>query len=276
MFRPLQSVLNIAGRAYVPGDALQDAMTVAQQLASDNIACTVGYFHSGSNSPESLVDICNAAIVAVKALKPEGYISIKAPAFDYRSALLRSVVLKAKESNMLAHFDSHEHPTADATIACAAQAKALGARVGLSIPGRWQRSLADADLACQLGIRVRIVKGEWTDPTDPGLDMRHGFLRVIDHLAGRADEVTVATHDPWLATKSLQRLQAAGTKCELELLNGLPSRRMAAVAQEYSVPLRVYIPFGISWRPYALRKFRDNPRVLWWVVRDSVVGLLGR
>lgn len=251
-------------------------MVIAKQLAVHDVACTLGYFHGGNSSPGSLVEICNEIIIAVNALKPAGYISIKAPAFDYQCDLLASVVLKAKEHGVLAHFDSHEYLTADSTIRCATQATALGARVGLTIPGRWQRSLADANVACQLGIRVRVVKGEWADPTDPGLGMRKGFLQVVDHLAGRAKEVAIATHDPWLATEAIQHLQAAGTQCELELLNGLPSRRIVAIAQEYSVPLRMYIPFGISWRPYALRKLCDNPRILWWVAHDSVVGVLGR
>jgi len=272
----LRSVLYAAGRAYVPGYTLQDAMGVAGRLASNNIACTIGYFHGGNSSPDSVVDACNAIVAAVSALKPEGYVSIKAPAFGYQSDLLASVVLKAKEKGTLAHFDSHEHSTADATINCVVQAVALGGAVGLTIPGRWQRSLADADLASQLGVRVRVVKGEWPDPVSPELDMRSGFLQVVDRLAGRAEEVAVATHDPWLATESVKRLRAAGTKCELELLNGLPSRRMIAIARKHSVPLRVYIPFGVSWRPYALGRLRDNPRILWWVAHDSAVGVLSR
>ncbi len=274
--KPLRLALNVAGRVYVPGHEVGDALAVAQRLAGQHMACTLGYFHGWKESGQQIADISCSIIDAVARLEPRGYISIKAPAFRYDAAILAAIVASAREQGILAHFDSHEHATADPTLACVRQAVAVGAPAGLTVPGRWRRSPADADLACQLGIRVRVVKGEWADPEEPEMDMRQGYLRVIDRLAGRAREVAVATHDPWLARESLKRLQAAGTRCELELLNGLPKRSLLTLARECSVPVRVYIPFGISWRPYALGKVADNPRILWWLVRDSVVGLSRR
>jgi proline dehydrogenase len=271
--KPLRLALNVAGRVYVPGHEVGDALAVAQRLAEQHMACTLGYFHGWMESGQQIADISCSIIDAVASLEPRGYISIKAPAFHYDPTILAAIVAAAREQGILAHFDAHEHATADPTLACVRQAVALRASAGLTIPGRWRRSPADADLACQLGIRVRVVKGEWADPDEPEMDMRHGYLQVIDRLAGQATDVAVATHDPWLARESLKRLQAAGTRCELELLNGLPKRTLLAIAQEFSVPVRVYIPFGISWRPYALGKVADNPRILWWLVRDSIVGL---
>ena len=246
------------------------------RLAAQDRACTLGYFHDWSESGERIAGISRSIIDAAADLVPRGYVSLKAAAFHYDPVLVAAIVARAGERGVLAHFDSHEHATADATMACVRQAAATGVAVGLTLPGRWRRSPADVDLACQLGARVRVVKGEWADPGEPRMDKRRGFLGVIDRLAGRATEVAVATHDPWLAREALGRLQAAGSRCELELLNGLPRRALLAVAREFSVPVRVYIPFGISWRPYALGKAAENPRILWWVLRDTVVGLAGR
>lgn len=276
--RAFRKVLNIAGRIYVPGHKLEDAMIIARRLATNNIACTLGYFYNWlepqrRESGQQIVAISRDISFAVASLTPKGYISVKAPAFDYRHDILASIVSDARQRGVLVHFDSHEHASAEVTLDCVRKAVELGAAVGLTIPGRWRRSPADADLACELGVRVRVVKGEWADPNDPRRDMHQGYLQVIDRLAGRAHEVAVATHDLWLARESLQRLRAAGTPCELELLNGLPQRALRTLAQEFSVPVRVYIPFGISWRPYALSKIGDNPRILWWLVRDGIVGL---
>jgi len=270
-------VLGIAGRVYVPGHKIDDAMIIANRLAAKNIACTLGYFHNWldpvrQESGQQIADISRTIVAAVANIKPRGYLSIKAPAFDYNPDILANIVSCAREQGVLAHFDSHGPETADATLTCIRQAVKLNASVSMTIPGRWHRSLADAKLACELGVRVRVVKGEWADPIDPGMDMREGYLQVIDLLAGKAREVAVATHDPWLAREALMRLRTASTPCELELLNGLPSRKILLLAKEFSVPVRVYIPFGISWRPYALSKVGENPRILWWILRDSIFG----
>ncbi len=274
--RPLRRVLNIAGRAYVSGDKLEDALEIARRLALEGMSSTLGYFHGQHDLPVQVAETTSAIVDAVAGLDPQGYVSIKAPACRYEPRLLAPILLKAKERGVLAHFDSHEIHTCDATLACAAQAVDLGAKTGITLPGRWRRSVADAALACQLGLRARVVKGEWPDPEAPARDRRQGFLEVVDSLAGRAPEVAIATHDPWLARESLSRLRAAGTRCEFELLYGLPNREVLAVARAFSIPVRTYIPFGIAWRPYAMSKAADNPHMLWWVVRDFTRGLMSR
>lgn len=277
--RILRLLLNIAGRAYVPGHRIEDALRIARDLERKHIACTLGYFHNWQQpehqeTPRQVAEIYRNIIAAMSALSSKGYLSVKAPALAYDQDIIDDIADAAREHDVLMHFDSHEPATADATLACVRRAVARGARVGLTIPGRWRRSPNDANLACELGVRVRIVKGEWPDPADADRDLRDGFLQVVDHLAGRAAEVAIASHDPWLARESLSRLRASDTRCEIELLNGLPKRRLLVLAREFSVPARVYIPFGISWRPYALSKVANNPRMLWWLIRDSFVGLL--
>ncbi len=273
--RPLRWALNIAGRAYVPGHKLEDALDIAVRLAPQGMASTPGYFHSPGDSPLVVAETSLSIVEAVAKLEPKGYISIKAPACGYDPELIASIASRARDKDVLAHFDSHEYHTCDATLECARQAVALGARVGVTLPGRWRRSVVDAELASRLGVRARVVKGEWAAPGEPEKDRRRGFLEVVECLAGRAPEVAIATHDPWLAREALSRLQAAGTQCELELLNGLPKRALLPIAREFSVPVRIYIPFGIAWRPYALSKLGDNPRILWWLVHDGLQGLYG-
>lgn len=274
--KPLRLALQVAGRVYVPGHTLQDALAIARPLAGEGVACTLGYFHNGNDSPPAVAMNAMAIAAAMAELDPPGYLSLKVPALGYATGLLDTVLEAARQRGVLTHFDSHEHATAEPTLRCVEHAVEQGAAVGLTIPGRWQRSPEDAAVAAELGVRVRVVKGEWADPTAPRLDPRQGFLAVIDRLAGTTREVAVATHDPGLARQAIGRLHAAGTRCELELLHGLPRREMLALAREFGVPVRLYIPFGIAWRPYALGKAADNPRILWWIVRDTASGLLLR
>lgn len=286
--RPLQWVLQTAGRAYVPGWELADAQVFAEALAAEGTACTLGYFNA-PNDPVPLAAARTAAIIdAVATLRPAGYVSLKAPAFGYDIVAMAPLLDQARRRGVLAHFDSHDIGGADATLQAVAWAarRAPGAAaagaappaparppaVGLTVPGRWLRSPADADQAAALGVRVRVVKGEWPDPDAPRADARAGFLAVVDQLAGRAAEAAIATHDPALAREALRRLLAAGTRCELELLHGLPRRAVQAVALELGVPVRLYIPFGAPWRPYALRKLGENPRIAAWLLHDLLSG----
>ena len=150
------------------------------------------------------------------------------------------------------------------------------ARAGCTLPARWRRSLRDADEAVDLGLRVRIVKGQWADAGAetklPDLEIRERFLAIVRALAGRARRVVVATHDPALARPALECLRAAGTACELELLFGLPVRSLLPVARAAGVPVRFYVPYGHAWLPYCLSQARQHPRILWWTMRDWLLG----
>ena len=117
-------------------------------------------------------------------------------------------------------------------------------------------------------MRVRVVKGQWADVVKPEVELREGFLAVVDRLAGRARHVAVATHDAWLAKEALGRLLKAKTPCELELLYGLPMGPALAAAREAGVPVRIYLPYGHGWLPYSISQVYKNPKILWWVLRD--------
>lgn len=274
---PLRGLLALAGRAYVPGPTLDDALRRAQRHAAEGRACTLGYFNPPDEPPAAVAAQDAAIADAVAALQPRGYVSIKAPALRYDPAALDAVLERCRERGVRAHFDSHDFGNAEPTLACVNHAVDKGIATGLTLPGRWRRSLEDAAFACALGVRVRVVKGEWPDPAAPAADARAGCLAVVDTLiAHGAREVAIASHDPELAAEALRRLQAAGASCELELLHGLPRRALLALARARGVAVRMYLPFGVAWRPYALAQARRRPRIVLWLLKDLVVGLLRR
>jgi len=140
--------------------------------------------------------------------------------------------------------------------------------VGVALPARWRRSESDAAGLRDSAARIRIVKGEWADPEWTQVDVDSNYLSLIGRLAGRKAPVSVATHDPELAERALRILLDSGTPCELEQLRGLPARRTMAVARRLGVPIRIYVPFGPGWWPYALDKALARPHLLAWMVRD--------
>jgi proline dehydrogenase len=190
----------------------------------------------------------------------------------FDTQLIGEISRAAADAKIGIYFDSRAWDLADRVLGCVAYAARDNPQVGCVLPGRWQRSLHDADFAAELRLRVRVVKGQWADPEYPDIDLRKGFLAVIDRLAGRARHVAVATHDAPLAREALRRLTAAGTPCELELLFGLPMRAARREARNLGVSTRVYVPYGHSWVPYALSWVKQNPQVLWWVLTDATFG----
>lgn len=261
-----------AARHYIAGPGLADALRTCRQLSRLGFGGTVGYWNGDGESPRQLADMHVAVLDALAMERVDCSISVKAPPLGFAQDLLMAIVERARGADVGICFDSLAPEAADATFAIIAEALPRYLRLGCTLPGRWRRSVRDADLAVELGVTVRVVKGQWADPAGRDLDMRTGFLAVIDRLAGRATHVGVATHDVALAREAFRRLRAANTPCEWELLLGLPTALPLRAAAAAGAPVRFYVPYGHSVLPYRLSQVPHNPRVAWWIVRDLLAG----
>lgn len=229
-----------AARRYVAGD------TAAQAVAAAGARpFTIGYWDAGDDSPDDVFARCREAVAAVEGR--DAYVSVKAPALGYDEGRLRELGP--------VHLDALGPDTVDRTWALAERVPLHG----VTLPGRWRRSVSDADRVAELAVRVRVVKGQFgEDEVDP----REGFVAVVDALHERGVRIAVATHDRELAREALRRAPGA----ELEQLYGLPPVDQDA---------RVYVPYGHAYLPYALRRLRENPRMAWWLLRDLAAAVQG-
>jgi proline dehydrogenase len=268
LWRPIE---RRAAGAYLAGPELSASLDSGDRIAARGYGVILGFWNADSDEPAAVADENLAAIEAIRTRGTRWYLAIKAPALRYDADLVGRIVHAAAPLGTIVHFDSHAPDTADETIALAVKARESHDQIGITIPGRWRRSLADADRAAESGLRVRLVKGEWPDPDDPGRDMRDGCLEVLDRLAGRAPHVSVATHDAELAREAVRRLAASGTPHDIELLVGLPFDPVIEVARNAGLPVRVYVPYGHASLRYGLQFLRRNPRRLWWLMRDLVL-----
>ncbi len=271
-------VVKLAARCYIAGDQADDAARVAEGLRRRGIAATIGFWDTESQSARQVADEYRAGIERLTRLDERSYLSVKLPALRFNQELLEEVAAAAHAGARRIHFDSHGPEVADRkrTAVEALLERRPDSDLGFTLPGRWSRSSDDADWACARRLFVRVVKGQWEDPLDPHRDPRSGYLEVVRRLAGRARRVAVATHDPRLAEEAATILVDAGTPCELELLHGLPMRGCLAVARRLKLDVRVYVPYGEAYMPYALSQMRKNPRIAWWIVKDGAASLASK
>lgn len=261
-----------AARSYVGGEQLSDALTVADRLAGEGISTTLGFWDVEHAPPRRVADQYLLGIEKLATSPLDSYLSIKPPALQFDAHLAGQVATAAQSAGIELLCDSHgpEIASPSRDLVETMLLHASPDNLGMVIPGRWLRSLEDADWAVERGIRVRVVKGQWPDPAAPDRDLRQGFLEVIDRLAGRARHVRVASHDVPTAAEAIRRLRAAGTSCELELLLSLPTVPSINWARQNDVNVRLYVPYGKGYIPYAINQLQRNPRIAWWIVKNLV------
>ena len=250
------------------GPGAEATAQMCSRLRQRGLAVSVGYFHGSHDGPDDVVAANLAASERLAGTGCDAYLSVKAPALAFDDTRLRTIAKAAASADMPVVFDSHGAKDADQTLDAVWRLLPAYPGAGVVLPARWRRSLADAVQFREARARIRVVKGEWADPVEDAPDITANYLSIISTLAGRADPVAVATHDPDVVEKALRLLIDAGTPCELEQLRGLPRKRTTTIAQRLGVPVRIYLPFGPGWRPYALDKALARPYLVSWMIKD--------
>ncbi|MEY4749969.1 MAG: hypothetical protein RIQ60_2183 [Pseudomonadota bacterium] len=264
---PVRQVLARAVRRTSAYATLDEVLGAARQWAGvpGAAGATLARLGGVAEAPRIVADEALAALDAVAARACPATLSLRPTALAYDADLIGGILLRAHELAVPVLFESQGPDTAIAVLACTQASHAMHALLGVTLPGRWMRSRADADLAVELGLRVRIVKGLWADPLRPQFDERAGVLSVVSRLAGKAAFVSVASHDAALVRAALTRLCDAGTPCELELSHGASQQAAVQVARSLGVPVRVYMAYGQTGAAAGVSGGQPG----WWGARSA-------
>ncbi|MCV6806113.1 proline dehydrogenase family protein, partial [Achromobacter ruhlandii] len=163
---------------------------------------------------------------------------------------------------------------------CALHAELLGAGLpaGLTLQARRRRT--PVDLAWAIGQRtsLRLVKGAFPERALDHAGRAHIDQAYLDAAAIMLSPQARAagflpvfgTHDDRLAgaIMALARERGWGAdEFEFEMLYGVrPDWQLALRRLGYAV--RVYLPFGADWWPYAVRRVGEHPRNAWLLARS--------
>jgi proline dehydrogenase len=273
MARPMvQRLVAAVSRDRVVGERLPDALEAARALRRGGYRVALAYWNRTGEPASDIAARYRETASTVPDLGEGAYLSMKAPAFASDAGAFGEFLALAQSLGAQLHFDSAGIDAADDIFTLLEMCSPASDSVGCTLPGRWMRSLEDAKALRDADRPIRVVKGEWDDPSAPGVDPSRGFLDVIARLAGREAPVRVATHDSDLAARAIAMLRLGGTPCHAEMLYGFPVRGLVPRLVALDVPIRVYVPFGYGWVPYCLDYVRQRPSFLWWLLRDSLGG----
>ncbi len=265
-------VTTVLASRHVAGRELDDALRICRWAESQDYRSVVSPWSGPQDNWHSMFTRYAAALDAISHESPGSYVSIKLEAIGYDLELFRDLTTLAGVSGVRIHIDSLGPETADTALDFAESAAILSHPVGYTLASRWTRSLRDAERVAEMGIPVRIVKGQWEDSNSRGLDCRQNYLDIADKFLGGRASVGVATHDVSLAKMTLTRLKYGNTNCELEQFFSLPLNGIP-LASKLQCPYRIYIAYGHPGIPYNIRFTFTRPSIATWVFADFALHL---
>jgi proline dehydrogenase len=148
--------------------------------------------------------------------------------------------------------------------------------VGIVLQAYLKRTGRDIDRMCELGARVRLCKGAYSEPASIAYQdmptIREKFVGFMQTLLERGNYPAIATHDDQLiaATRDFATQNGiARDRFEFQMLYGIRTDTQRAIAAE-GYNMRVYVPYGTEWFPYFSRRLRERKENVWFVLRNLV------
>ena len=283
---PSPFVRKVASR-YVAGETLDDALEAVSRLNREGASATLdvlGEDVSAAGETKVFAEEYRRALSEIASRKLDANVSVKLSALGLRidRALaednLRRIACEARERGNFVRIDMEDSSLTQPTIDLFRTVRSELDNVGIVLQAYLRRTQHDVADAIAEGWSVRICKGIYVEPPtfayrDPDL-IRRNFAYVTDRMLEARLRVGIATHDEAMVLEALHSIERHGShreSYEFQMLMGVaPGLRRRLLEQGHR--LRVYVPFGKSWKGYSLRRLKENPAIVRHVVKAALSG----
>jgi proline dehydrogenase len=187
---------------------------------------------------------------------------------------------KHKKSNKcFLMIDMEDGSVCEDTVAFYNQLIKDGLPVGLTLQAYMHRTEKDLQKAIHNGGSVRLVKGAFAENRKIALtskkEINHAFFNQSKMMLSTDAKTSgfypiFATHDNQMIDK-INRIASennwAKDKYEFEMLYGVRVDYQKELVKE-GYKLRLYLPYGKDWWPYAIRRVGENPKNIKYLMRN--------
>ena len=183
------------------------------------------------------------------------------------------ILEKAKEYDNFLRIDMENSPYTDDTIAIYKECLKRYDKVGTVFQAYLHRTLDDIKKLDSDKFNFRICKGIYRESDQIAYHdkevIREKFIEDVQFALNGKGYVAIATHDIPLIDKIEQWIIANNipkNRFEFQVLYGVPmgKRIKQLLAKGYTV--RNYVPFGEAWFDYSIRRLKENPNIMWYVL----------
>lgn len=270
----------MAGR-FVAGESLSDALRCVRELNGRGMSVSLDHLGENVGSRAEAMEARDTSCRMLQEIgraDVESNISLKLtqlgldldPDLAFENTL--AVVAEAAQIDNFVRIDMESSEYVDRTLDLFYRLFQRHHNVGVVIQAYLYRSASDLEHLIEVGARVRLVKGAYLEPPSVAYQNKRrvdeSFVRLMETLLERGTYPAIATHDVAMieATKDVARRRNIDiSRFEFQMLYGIRrDLQVGLVRQGYNV--RVYVPFGIHWYPYLMRRMAERPANLMFVM----------
>ena len=285
-----------AALRFIAGEKIEDAIAVIRALNAKGIHTTLDRLGESVTNQAEAARAADDYLLALDEIARSGVrsnISVKLTQLgldvDYEFCLrnVRQVVERAQATGNFVRIDMEGTPHTERTLAIFRALHCEFDNVGAVLQAYLYRTEQDLLALTTERARLRLCKGAYNEPPDKAFPRKDqvdaNYIRLAHILLDRAQALppadsggrtppmpAIATHDEKII--AAVKAYAAGKKIpreyfEFQMLYGIRRELQEQLAAE-GYPVRVYVPYGLQWYPYYMRRLAERPANVWFFVSN--------
>ena len=269
-------------RTYVAGESIEETVPVVKKVNDCGFTCTLDILGEHVQSAEEAENITREYCDLYDVISTENMncnISIKLThiglALDKNIAAVNLVrILKqAKLHSNFCRIDMENSSYTQQTIDLYKDCVSKYPNIGIVLQAYLKRSLEDAHALNTPSFNTRICKGIYNEPETIAFQDRtaiqDNFFQITKEILLGNGFAAIATHDIPLIDRIdewIDSTQISSDRFEFQVLYGVPMKGRLERLLDKGYTVRQYVPFGKEWFDYSLRRLKENPKIMSYVL----------
>ena len=277
-------------RSYVPGETTESVVDATAVLVDEGIRVTVDFLGEDTLDTDQADATVAAYLDVLAQLSARGLtrlaeVSVKLSAIGqalpengHKIALenARTICRAARNAGTTVTLDMEDHTTTDSTLSILRELRKDFPETGAVLQAMLHRTEGDCRALAYEGSRVRLCKGAYLEPESVAfqdkIDIDKSYVRCLKVLLAGEGYPMIATHDPRMveiASSLAGRYGRAHGSYEFQMLYGIRPEEQRRLAGNGDT-VRVYVPYGLEWYGYLMRRLAERPQNLTFFLRSLV------
>lgn len=268
---------------FVPGETLDQAIVAARVCNDAGMLVSLDYLGENVSTTADAQRARDAYLEVFERIAKEklnANVSCKLTQMgmdlsnEFCEGLVLSVVERAAGYDNFLRVDMEGSVYTQRTVELVKRIRARNPAIGTVIQSYLYRSESDIKDLLAYGCRVRLCKGAYKETPDVAYpkkaDVDANYVRLMQLLLSSGFYHGIATHDPQMIAATIR--YAAAQKIskddfEFQMLYGVRTDLQRRLVRD-GYRIRIYIPYGLDWFPYFMRRLAERPANVMFFLRN--------
>lgn len=271
-------------KPYVAGESIESVTEIVRSINRNGFSTTLDILGEHIHTPSEANKILDQYIDLIKNISSKNLdstISIKLThlglSLDQQLAKknFTELVTVAKNYNIGITIDMENSTYTTKTLKFFKKGLEIHEDVGTVIQAYLHRSLDDLKELDSSKLNLRICKGIYSESPEIAIQGRKkindNFIKLAEALLLGQGYACLATHDLELIDQLeelINKYNISKDRFEFQVLFGVPMGNRLELLKDKGYKIRIYVPFGEAWFDYSIRRLKENPKIISYILTN--------